>query len=442
MRKTGTTRPGIQPETRAAAGSGTEPTQMPQDGTEQETRFPAPGRFWSVQVIALTAMSFALGMNEFLMMGILPDIARGLSVPQTMVGNLVSLFAGVYAVCTPLGAAVSSRFRRFDIYLAMGCVFLLGNTLSGLATGYPLLALSRMVVALVAGPMVAVAMTFAPQVARPQDRTRFTAWIFSGFSIASVVGVPFGTWVADTFGWRWAFLLVSLITVVLLVTLFATLPRRSSTARVGFLSQFLLFTDPRILLGVGCVFCGAAATYVFYTYISPVLTRFGGIPARSVSAALVVYGLAALFSNLYSGRLARRGTVEQPLGRMWPFYLLHAALLVLLSVGCLLGQVWLVLLSVVGVGACMYLQNSPSQVDYVDSAMQYHPGSLNLSNSLNSMSFNLGITAGAAVGGLVRDNLGLAWLGAVGALFALAAALCSLRLLVVGRAIRVRRNEV
>lgn len=381
-------------------------------------------------------MSFALGMNEFLMMGILPDISKGLDVPQTMVGNLVSLFAGVYAVCTPIGAAISSRFRRFDIYLVMSLIFLAGNALSGFATGYAMLAFSRLVVALVAGPMVAVAMTFAPQVARKEDRTRFTAWIFSGFSIASVVGVPFGTWVADTFGWRWAFHIVTVITAVLLVVLFLTLPRRSSTMRVGFLSQFLLFTDPRILLGVGCVFFGACATYIFYTYISPVLTRFGGIPERFVSAALVVYGLAALFSNLYSGRLARRGTVEQPLGRMWPIYLLHALLLALLTVGCLSGQIWLVLLSVVGVGACMYLQNSPSQVDYVDSALQFHPGSLNLSNSLNSMSFNFGITAGAALGGVVKDHLGLGWLGAIGAIPAVAACLCAFALLAVGRRFR------
>jgi DHA1 family inner membrane transport protein len=381
-------------------------------------------------------MSFALGMNEFLMMGILPDIARGLSVPQTQVGNLVSLFAGVYAVCTPLGAAVSSRFRRFDAYMVLGGIFLAGNALSGFATGYAMLALSRLVVALVAGTMVAVAMTFSPQVARPENRARFMAWVFSGFSIASVAGVPFGTWVAGTFGWRWAFHIVTVIIAVLLVVMLLTLPRRSSTMRVGFFSQFLLFTDPRILLGVACVFFGAAATYVFYTYISPVLTRFGGIAPRYVSLALVVFGLAALFSNLYSGRLARRGSVEQPLGRMWPVYLLHAGLLALLSLGCLTGQVWLVLASVIGIGACMYLQNSPSQIDYVDSAMQFHPGSLNLANSLNSMSFNLGITVGAAVGGLVKDGAGLAWLGAAGALFALAASGCAAWLLAVGRRFR------
>lgn len=290
--------------------------------------------------------------------------------------------------------------------------------------------------ALVAGPMVAVAMTFAPQVARKENRTRFTAWIFSGFSIASVVGVPFGTWVADTWGWRWAFHIVTVIIATLLIILFCTLPRRSHTMRVGFFSQFLVFTDPRIMCGVGCVFFGACATYVFYTYISPVLTRFGGIPERFVSAALVVYGLAALFSNLYSGRLARRGTVEQPLGRMWPWYLAHAALLVLLSVGCLSGQKWLVLIAIVGIGAFMYLQNSPSQIDYVDSAMQFHPGSLNLANSLNSMSFNLGITAGAAIGGVVKDHLGLGWLGAVGAIGACCAAACAATLLVVGQRVR------
>lgn len=439
MKAGGADDPAVAEESTVAEGpTVTEGPTVAKGSATMEDSAVVPGRFWTAPVILLTAMSFALGANEFIMMGILPDISAGLRVSQVAVGNLVSLFAAVYAVCTPLAAAFSARFQRYRIYLAMSCVFLLGNALSGFAVNYAMLAASRIVVALVAGAMVAVAMTFAPQVSSPRNRTRFMAWVFSGFSIASVAGVPLGTWVAGRFGWHWAFHLISLLTLGLVVACVLRLPRRSRTVRIGFLDQFLLFADPRIDLGVLCVLFGAAATYVFYTYITPVLERYGRLPADGISTALVVYGLAALASNLLSGRLARNGTVEQPLGRIWPIYLTQAVTLILLAVGCLSGQVWLVLVTVLALGLLMYLQNSPSQIDYTDSAAQSHPGSLNLANSLNSMSFNTGIAIGAATGGWVRTAFGLAWLGVFGAAFALCACGCALGLLAVGRRGRKR----
>jgi DHA1 family inner membrane transport protein len=400
-----------------------------------------PGRFWTLPVILLTAMSFALGANEFIMMGILPDVARGLHISQVLVGDLVSAFAAVYAVCTPLVSALSARFQRYRVYLGMATIFLIGNGLSGFVSSYATLAISRIIVALVAGPMVAVAMTFAPQVTEPKNRTRFMAWVFSGFSIASVVGVPLGTWVAGRFGWRWAFHLISILIIALLILCALFLPRRSHVSRIGFFSQFLLFTDPRIILSVACVIFGAAATYVFYTYITPIMETYGSVPAEWISAALIVYGCAALASNLFSGKLARNGTVEQPLGRVWPIYLTQAACLILLAVGSYEHLPILVLAAILCLGFLMYLQNSPSQICYTDSAAQYHPGSLNLANSLNSMSFNIGIAIGAAVGGLVRDHLSLASLGLFGALFALMAAGCAGWLLAVGKRMRDRRER-
>lgn len=405
-----------------------------------------PGRFWTLPVICLVTTSFVLGANEFIMMGILPDIAQGLHISQVLVGNLVSIFAAVYAVACPLVAAFSARFQRKRIYLAMVSVFLIGNALSGFAPNYAVLALSRMIVALVAGGLVAVGMTFAPQVAESSKRTRFMAWVFSGFSLASVFGVPAGTWLAQTFGWRWAFHSITLLTIALLLVDIAVLPASKRTSAVGILRQFLLFSDLRIVLGCACVIFGAAATYVFYTYITPVLTQFAGVAQARVSLVLILFGVMALFSNLYSGVLARRGTIEQPLGRMWSFYAVQMLTLVLLSAAC-----WWALRSssvlahgsvfvlVMALGFLIYLQNSPSQICYVDSALQTHPGSLNLSNSLNSMSFNTGIALGAAVSGVVYDHVGLTALGAFGAVFAFLAALSSLALLQIGRSMRASR---
>ena len=379
----------------------------------------AKERFFNLPVIVLISLSFMLGMSEFIVVGILPDIAAGLKVSEVTVGNLVSLFAFVYAPVTPLGSALSARFPRFATHLTLVGVFLVGNVLCAFAPNYGVLVVARILIALVSGTLVAIAMTYAPDVTTEQYRTKFIAWVFSGFSIASVVGVPVGTWVANTFGWRWAFHLVNVLTVALMVLMVMVLPRNSRIVKIGFLPQFRLFFDRRIQLGVLAVVFGAAATYVFYTYLTPIMRDEVHVPEQYLSVGLVIFGAACLWSNLYGGKLADRGRGVEPLTHIRPIYCAHAVLMASLIVAHWVPVYGALLLVVLGM--FMYLQNSASQVLYMDVAAQSHPGSLNLAASLNSMSFNIGIAVGSAVGGLVNTHLGLMWLGPVGAIFLLCA---------------------
>lgn len=379
----------------------------------------AKERFFNLPVIVLISLSFMLGMSEFIVVGILPDIAAGLKVSEVTVGNLVSLFAFVYAPVTPLGSALSARFPRFATHLTLVGVFLIGNVLCAFAPNYGVLVVARILIALVSGTLVAIAMTYAPDVTTEQYRTKFIAWVFSGFSIASVVGVPVGTWVANTFGWRWAFHLVNVLTVALIVLMVMVLPRNSRIVKIGFLPQFRLFFDRRIQLGVLAVVFGAAATYVFYTYLTPIMRDEVHVPEQYLSVGLVIFGAACLWSNLYGGKLADRGRGVEPLTHIRPIYCAHAVLMASLIVTHWVPVYGALLLVVLGM--FMYLQNSASQVLYMDVAAQSHPGSLNLAASLNSMSFNIGIAVGSAVGGLVNTHLGLMWLGPVGAIFLLCA---------------------
>lgn len=171
-------------------------------------------RFFTLPAATLIASSFVLGMSDFVVVGILPDIAHGLRVSEVTVGNLVSLFA---------------------THLTLIGVFLVGNILCALAPNYAVLVVARIMIAAVSGTLVAIAMTYAPDVTVERYRTKFIAWVFSGFSIASVVGVTVGTWVANMFGWRWAFHLVIAMTVVVIVLIIAVLPHYSHMAKVGFL---------------------------------------------------------------------------------------------------------------------------------------------------------------------------------------------------------------
>ena len=379
----------------------------------------AKERFFNLPVVMLIASSFMLGMSEFIMVGILPDIAADLKISEVTVGNLVSLFAFVYAPVTPLGSALSARFPRFATHLTLIGIFLAGNILCAFAPNYAVLVVARIMIALVSGTLVAVAMTYAPDVTADRFRTKFIAWVFSGFSIASVVGVPVGTWVANTFGWRWAFHMINVLTIMLIVGMVVALPRNSHIVKIGFLPQFRLFFDRRIQLGVLTVVFGAAASYVFYTYLTPIMRDEVHVPEQYLSVGLVIFGAACLWSNLYGGKLADRGRGVEPLTHIRPIYCAHAVLMASLVVAHWVPVYGALLLVVLGM--FMYLQNSASQVLYMDVASQSHPGSLNLAASLNSMSFNIGIALGSAVGGLVNGHFGLTWLGPVGALFLLCA---------------------
>ena len=375
----------------------------------------AKERFFNLPVVILIASSFMLGMSEFIVVGILPDIAADLKISEVTVGNLVSLFAFVYAPVTPLGSALSARFPRFATHLTLIGIFLAGNILCAFAPNYAVLVVARIMIALVSGTLVAVAMTYVPDVTTDRFRTKFIAWVFSGFSIASVVGVPVGTWVANTFGWRWAFHMINVLTIMLIVGMVVALPRNSHIVKIGFLPQFRLFFDRRIQLGVLTVVFGAAASYVFYTYLTPIMRDEVHVPEQYLSVGLVIFGAACLWSNLYGGKLADRGRGVEPLTHIRPIYCAHAVLMASLVVAHWVPVYGALLLVVLGM--FMYLQNSASQVLYMDVASQSHPGSLNLAASLKSMSFNIGIALGSAVGGLINGHFGLMWLGPVGALF-------------------------
>lgn len=314
----------------------------------------AKERFFNLPVLILIASSFMLGMSEFIVVGILPDIAADLKISEVTVGNLVSLFAFVYAPVTPLGSALSARFPRFATHLTLIGIFLAGNILCAFAPNYAVLVVARIMIALVSGTLVAVAMTYAPDVTTDRFRTKFIAWVFSGFSIASVVGVPVGTWVANTFGWRWAFHMINVLTIMLIVGMVVALPRNSHIVKIGFLPQFRLFFDRRIQLGVLDVVCGAAASYVFYTYLTPIMRDEVHVPEQYLSVGLVIFGAACLWSNLYGGKLADRGRGVEPLTHIRPIYCAHAVLMASLVVAHWVPVYGALLLVVLGM--FMYLQ--------------------------------------------------------------------------------------
>ncbi len=370
---------------------------------------------FTLPVIVLVMLAFILGTSEFIVIGILPDLSADLHVPLAVAGGLVSFFAFAYAAGTLLLTSATARANRRRLLLTLVVVFILGNLISCFAESYLVLLVSRFLVAGVSGTLISVAMTFANDIASPKNRPAVIAWIFSGFSIASVVGVPAGTILAAVGGWRLSFVLICILSVAVFCLLARSLPAVHDAVEQNILHQFALFGDTRIILGILMVICSSSATYVFYTYLTPIFETEIGIPAADLSLALMAFGVCSIVSNLLSGRIASRGGIV----RLRLPFVLQAGILALLPL--FLGSPLLGFCAVMTLGVLMYLMNSSAQLHFLDVAVRDYPDAVNLASSVSPISFNLGIGLGALIGSVVVNLTGLRDVGYCGAVLAVGA---------------------
>ena len=346
-------------------------------------------RLFTPAVVTLIFLSFVMGTSEFIVMGILPDISAGIGVEYTMVGGLVSVFALSYAVCTPLITGFTGRFGRFRVLMALAAVFLLSDVLTLVSWDYWSLALSRVLTAASSGSLLAVGMTFVMDLVTARYRAKAVSWIFSGFSISSVFGVPLGTFMSHILGWRSVFVLILAMGLVAVALAYITLPRlgppESRSDSRGGASRML--SDS------------------LYTYITPILEDEIGFSDSTVSIGLMAMGVVMLISNLASGRIASNGGLR----KVRFTFLIEAALMVALPTAVASASAGMTVLLMAGL--TMYLFNSSVQMHLMEVANRDYPESITLASSLNPTSFNIGITIGSLLGGFVYDAVGAASIG-------------------------------
>ena len=307
----------------------------------------------------LTTLAFALGFAEFVLIGITPDVAEGLGEPLTLIGDLVGYYALACAVATPIVALATARADRFKVMAALLAVFNAGNLLTLFADGYALLLVSRVLPAVTSGTLLALALTYVPDIVEPKRVAAVLGLVLAGFSVSSVVGVPIGAALADLFDWKAAYACVFALGLAASVVLLPTLPRtpaHTGGAAPTLRSQLRLLADGRVLANIAMILAGAASTYVFYTYLAPILADVVGLDAAGTSLALLLFGAACVGSNLLSGWVAGRfGLRALPVA-----FAVHAALLALLAVSLPAGAVGIA--NILAVGLLMYVMNSTVQM--------------------------------------------------------------------------------
>ena len=370
---------------------------------------------YRLQAILFVFIAFMLGCNEYMIVGVLPDIAHEYHDSLSRLGLLVTVFALIYAVFTPIITSLANRWRRHHVLLWLMVIFLVGNTWSALATNFMSLLLSRILTATVAGAIISLVLVMASFVAPREKRASLVSWVFAGFSIASVIGIPIGTIISTTFSWHDSFWMVTVITVLAFAFLFWLVPKDTPQVKSSLGKQFVLFKDSRVILGVIFVVSICAADYTIYTYIRPLITNEMGFNNTWLNWLLFAMGVFFIFGNKFGGVLADRGGVH----RLPVIYLIMTVLYI--AFGPLLSFKWLAILVVGLLCIAFSCYGSSTQLMFLDIAEKEYPQSLDLASSLNSIFANIGISLGSFTASQAMHFTTMNHLGYVGSVYALLA---------------------
>lgn len=367
-------------------------------------------------VALLTLLGFSLGCSEFVVIGIETELAEAFGVSLARVGELISFFSITYAVCTPVLAITTGRFKRYQLLVAYAAVFITSNVAMAFAPTFELLLASRVLLGAVSGALLAVGVTFIPELVGVEKTSMMISIVYAAFSVAMVISTSAGKMIAETMDWHLAMVGVLAMAVITSLALLAVLPRTGSTDEPATMrEQAVLFLEPQILTGMAIFIFGVGSVYVFYGYVTPYLETILGLDALGASTVLMAYGVACFFSNLLSGWLDARFGMKSLLAS----FLVQAALLFgLFALGSTMPAALAVVLAI---GLSMYIVSVPCISLFMRVARTRHPKALTLASSLEPMSFNTGIAFGTAVGGAVVSGPGMAQVGLVGGAFSIVA---------------------
>ncbi|RWD88972.1 MFS transporter [Mesorhizobium sp.] len=365
---------------------------------------------------ALTAGAFGIGVTEFVIMGLLLDVSADLGVSISAAGLLISGYALGVVVGAPLLGALTGRLAKKTLLLALMVVFTIGNLACALAPDYWTLMAARVLTAFAHASFFGVGSVVATSLVAPNRKASAIALMFTGLTVANILGVPFGTWLGQAYGWRSTFLAVTLVGVIAFAVIALLVPRDEPAAAAEEESSegaLAVLGRRPVLLGLLTTVLSWVGVFAAFTYLAPILTRISGFSEAAVSPILLVFGAGLVAGNLLGGRLADRHLVPTVIGTL---VALSAALFVMTAA---MHQPIAAIIAVGLLGAAAFATVAPLQMWVLEKAKGAGQG---LASSFNIAAFNLGNAIGAWLGGFVIDHgPGLGAVPAVAGLVPLAA---------------------
>ncbi|SFI14648.1 MFS transporter, DHA1 family, inner membrane transport protein [Albimonas pacifica] len=368
---------------------------------------------------ALAIAAFGIGTTEFVVSGLLPEVAETFDITIPVAGHMATSYALGVFVGAPITIILGARLPRKTMLTGLLVLFIVGNIVTAIAPTYAVAIAGRVITSLTHGAFFGIGSLMAADLVAPQRRTSAIAFMFMGLTVATLIGIPAGTWLAQTASWRATFAAIAAVGVVAIVGVVAWVPRtkRQVPPRLG--EELAAFADLRCLLAMGITILGPAAFFTSITYVAPMATEVAGFDEGAVTWLLSLFGLGLFVGNVLGGRFADRALM--PL----LYVTLSAQGIVLLAFYALAESQIASAIAIFLMSAFGFATVAPIQKLVTDSARA--AGAPNLAASVNIGLFNLGNAIGAGLGGaVIAQGYGFAapnWAGAVLSFAALGLAL-------------------
>ncbi|RAS72656.1 MFS transporter [Priestia endophytica] len=362
-------------------------------------------------LLALAVSAFAIGTTEFISVGLLPLISENLNISVTTAGLTVSLYALGVTFGAPILTSVTSNMSRKSLLLWIMIVFIIGNIISAGAIHVSMLLIGRVIAAFSHGVFMSIGSTIAADLVSKDRRASAISIMFTGLTVATVTGVPFGTFIGQQFGWRLAFVTIVVIGMVAFLANSILVPGNLSKGQKTTIKDGVkLVTNGRLLLVFVITALGYGGTFVVFTYLSPLLQDVTGFKGSTVAVLLLLYGVAIAIGNMVGGKLSN----QNPVRALFYMFIFQALILLALFFTAPFKGIGLATILMMGLFAFM---NVPGlQVYVVMLAERFVPSAVNVASAINIAAFNAGIAIGSYFGGVVTNSLGLVhttWVGAL-----------------------------
>lgn len=360
------------------------------------------------KIYILALISFLVGTSEYIISGVLDNIADSLGITLAAAGQLITIFSLVYAIFTPiLMALTASMDRRKLIIVSLG-LFVIANILAFLLPGYTLFVFSRIIMALGAGMVVVTALTIAAKIAPEGKQGSAIATVVMGFTASLIIGVPLGRIITDAFDWKAVFGGIALLGLLAMINISFVIPPTKGDEPVPLIQQLSLLKDRKVAIGLSITFFWLGGYSVAYTYLSPYLLNISGIHEKLLSGVLLIFGVASLFGSKFGGYSTDKWGVSRTLiGSM----LLHIVMLILLS---LITHIYVGVVIILILWSFAAWTSAPAQQFNLATIK---PESSGVLLGLNQSMMQLSMAAGAGIGGIFVEKVSLGsitWVGVLG----------------------------
>ncbi|MDT3958293.1 MFS transporter [Staphylococcus kloosii] len=358
---------------------------------------------YPIAIWMLAIGAFAIGMTEFVIMGLLPNVARDFGVSVSQAGQLITGYALGVAIGGPILVMLTIKWNRKMLLLVLMAIFVFGNIVASLSPTYGVMLTSRIITSLAHGSFFGIGSILAASMVKPAYRASAMALMFMGLSLSNILGVPFGTLIGQHFGWQMTFVIIAIIGVCAFIGIIFFVPKTKPNKDASVLNELKILKEKRLWLTLAVTLFGFSSVFAYFTYISSVLIDVSHVAENLISYILIIFGVGVTLGNIVGGKLADLN-LNKALKIIFVTFILYFILLYFIQMNGFLMVAGVFFFGLIGFSMSPSLQFKSTLIS------QDAP---TLASTLNQSAFNLGNALGAFLGGVVVTQLPVASLSLI-----------------------------